>query len=71
MTGHLKIAESDERPELFGIRRPTSTHVGMFGLATGWAADLAGAVPHGAGAATAVVVVAVGAFLKSCVRRKR
>ncbi|MFF7977454.1 hypothetical protein [Streptomyces sp. NPDC007905] len=70
MAGHLKInsPEEPEEPEWFRVRRPTSDRVSLFGLALVKALQLAQTQP---GAAVALAVVASGAFVKGCVRRRK
>ncbi|MEV5175057.1 hypothetical protein AB0L10_29145 [Streptomyces flaveolus] len=71
MSGEIKIvgAQPPDDPDVFGIRRPTSAQVSMYGLALLGAANTAQA--HHTGAAVGVVIVATGAFLKGCIRRRR
>ncbi|MER6736568.1 hypothetical protein [Streptomyces puniciscabiei] len=70
MAGELKIAsgQEPEDPDVYGIRRPTSTQVSLYALALLQAANTA---QSHQGAAVAVAVVASGAFVKGCVRRRR
>ncbi|MBG7704851.1 hypothetical protein HCJ76_44020 [Streptomyces sp. MC1] len=70
MAGELKIAgaQEPEDPDVYGIRRPTSTQVGMYALALVEAANTA---QGHLGAGVAVAIVASGAFVKGCVRRRR
>jgi hypothetical protein len=65
----LKVAgaQEPEDPDVYGIRRPTGTQVGMYALALLEAAQIA---QDHLGAAVGVAIVASGAFVKGCVRRR-